>query len=103
MHLKQEIRETDEDYVKEKCSLFECQSIKHKVTNWGHCFYISNWRWEWDHYFTWSSEPPKGPASCSAKGVPSFLNYVKTLSIGLAPGNQTCNLLLCSLALYQLS
>ena len=34
----------------------------------------------------WSSEPREGPAVCSAKAVPSFLSYFKTLSIGLAPG-----------------
>ena len=35
---------------------------------------------------TWSSEPREGPAVCSAKVVPSFLSYFKTLSIGPAPG-----------------
>ena len=39
-----------------------------------------------DPHFTWSSDPREGPAACSAKGVPSFLNYFKTLSIGPAPG-----------------
>ena len=34
----------------------------------------------------WSSEPREGPAVCSAKTVPSFLSYFKTLSIGPAPG-----------------
>ena len=34
----------------------------------------------------WSSEPRDGPAVCSAKGVPSFLSFFKTLSIGPAPG-----------------
>ena len=35
----------------------------------------------------WSSEPREGLAACSAKGVPSFLSYFKTLSTGsLAPG-----------------
>ena len=34
----------------------------------------------------WSSEPREGPAACSAKGVPSFFSYFKTLSIGPAPG-----------------
>ena len=33
----------------------------------------------------WSSEPREGLAACSAKGVPSFLSYFKTLSIGPAP------------------
>ena len=43
-------------------------------------FYVSNWRW--GCHFTWSSEPHEGLAGCSAKRVPSFLNYFKTLSIG---------------------
>ena len=37
-------------------------------------------------YCSWSSEPREGPAVCSAKAVPSFLSYFKTLSIGPAPG-----------------
>ena len=36
-------------------------------------------------HFTWSSEPREGPAACKAKGVPSFLSYFKTLSIGPVP------------------
>ena len=28
----------------------------------------------------------EGLAICSVKGVPSFLSYFKTLSVGLAPG-----------------
>ena len=47
-------------------------------------FYVSNWRR--DRHFTWSSEPHEGLACYSAKGVPSFLGYFKTLSIGPAPG-----------------
>ena len=47
-------------------------------------FYISNWRQ--DRHFTWSSESREGLVCCSAKGVPSFLGYFKTLSFGLAPG-----------------
>ena len=39
-----------------------------------------------DRHITWSSKPRKGPAACRAKGVPSFLSYLKTLSIGPAPG-----------------
>ena len=42
-----------------------------------------------DHHFMWSSEPHKGLAACSAKGVTSFLSYFKTLSIGPAPGIKT--------------
>ena len=34
----------------------------------------------------WSFEPHKGLAVCRAKEVPSFLSYVKTLSIGPMPG-----------------
>ena len=49
-------------------------------------FYVSNWRR--DRHFTWSSEPREGLACCSAKGVPSFLGYFKTLSIGPPPGNE---------------
>ena len=30
----------------------------------------------------WSSEPREGLAACSAKEVPSFLSYFKTLSNG---------------------
>ena len=37
--------------------------------------------------FPWSSEPlDQGLAACSAKRVPTFLSYFKTLSIRLAPG-----------------
>ena len=39
-------------------------------------------------HFTWSSEPREGLAACTTKGVPSFLSYFKTLSIGTAPGNE---------------
>ena len=46
-------------------------------------FYVSNWRW--GHHFTWSSESRKGPAIYSAKAVPLFLSYFKTLSSGPAP------------------
>ena len=39
-----------------------------------------------DRHFTWSSDPREDVAACSAKGVPSFLSYFKTLSIGPALG-----------------
>ena len=42
---------------------------------------ISNWRG--DRHFTWSFEPREGLAACSAKRVPSFLSYFKTLSLDL--------------------
>ena len=64
--------------------LFECQGILHKSTNWAHYFYISNCRW--DHQFTWSSKPCEGLATCSAKGVPAILSYLKAWSVGLALG-----------------
>ena len=35
---------------------------------------------------TWSSAPRENLSAYSAKGVPSFLSYFKTLSIGPAPG-----------------
>ena len=47
-------------------------------------FYVSTWRR--DRHFTWPSEPRKGLTDCTAEGVPSFLSYFKTLSIGPAPG-----------------
>ena len=34
----------------------------------------------------WRSEPREGLAACGAKGIPSFLSYFKTLSIGPALG-----------------
>ena len=46
-------------------------------------FYVYYWRQ--DRHATWSSEPREGLASCSAKGLPSFLSYFKTLSVGPAP------------------
>ena len=57
---------------------------KFESANWGHYINVSYWRR--DRHFTWSSEPREGLACCSAKGVPSFLGYFKTLSIGPAPG-----------------
>ena len=41
---------------------------------------------ETGHQFTWSSEPRKGQAACSAKRVTSFLSYFQTLTIGPALG-----------------
>ena len=58
--------------------------LARKYYIWDTIFYVSNWRR--DRHFTWSSEPREGLACCSAKGVPSFLGYFKTLSIGPAPG-----------------
>ena len=83
------------------CTLFECQCIQHESTDWGHHFYVSCWRR--DCHFTWSSEPREGPAACSAKRVPSFLRYFKTLSIGRGFENRTRDLPLCSHTLYRLS
>ena len=49
--------------------------LARQVTNWGHYFYVSNWRRV--RHFTWSSgEPREGLAICGAKEVPSFLSYV---------------------------
>ena len=69
------------------------------LLNWGRCFYVFSWRR--DRHFTWSSEPREGLAACSAKGVPSFLSYFKTLSCS-RPGNRTRDLPLFSQALYGL-
>ena len=41
---------------------------------------------ERDCHFTWSSEPRQCLAACRAKGLPSFLTYFETLSIGPVPG-----------------
>ena len=57
-------------------------------------FYVSNWRR--NRHFTGSSEPREGLACCSAKGVPSFLGYFKTLSIGPARGIEPATFPLCS-------
>ena len=50
-------------------------------TNWGHYFYGP---WRGNRHFTWSSESHQGLAACSAKAVPSFISYHKTLSVGPA-------------------
>ena len=47
----------------------------------------------------WSSKPHKSLAAYSAKGVPSFLNYFKTLSNGPPPGIEpatSCSAVKCS-------
>ena len=64
-------------------------------------FYVSNWRR--DHHFTWSSEPCEGLACCSAKGVPSFLSYFMTQSIGPAPGIKPATFRSAVNTLYRLS
>ena len=62
---------------------------------------VSNWRP--DRHFTWSSEPREGLACCSAKGVPSFLGYFKTLSIGPASGIEPATSRSAVNMLYRLS
>ena len=47
--------------------------------------YVSNWGRNRHFTWPWPSEPLEGLAACGAKGVPSFLSYFKTLSIGPAP------------------
>ena len=72
-------------YSKTKNALYLSVSVfSTKVLIGDTIFYVSNWRR--DCHFTWSSEPREGLAFCSAKEVPSFLSYFKTLSIGPAPG-----------------
>ena len=69
---------------------------------------ISNW------HFMWSSNPHKDLAVCEAEAVPSFLSYLKTLSVGLVLGIEpatTCSAVILypdlplslrmTLALYQ--
>ena len=38
---------------------------------------FDNSNWRRGRHFTWSSEPREGQADCSAKGVPSFLDYLR--------------------------
>ena len=56
-----------------------------------------------DRHFMWSFEPGEGLAACSAKGVPSFLSYFKTLSIGRAPGIEPATFRFVVNTLYRLS
>ena len=89
--------------IKKKRTLFEGQNnvFSMKVLIWDTIFYVSNWRR--DHHFTWSSEPHEGLACCSAKAVPSFLSYFKTLSFGPAPGIEPATSRSAVNALYRLS
>ena len=48
---------------------------KCESANWGHYINVSYWRR--DRHFTWSSEKREGLATCSAKGVRSFLSYLR--------------------------
>ena len=59
--------------------------------------------WRGDRHFTWSSEPPEGLAVCSAKEVPSFLSYFKTLSVGPIPGIEPVTYCSAVNTLYRLS
>ena len=77
--------------------LFECQCILHESTNWGH--YILRLQLEMGP----PSEPREGLAWFSAKGVPSFLGYFKTLSIGLAPAIEPATSRSAVNTLYRLS
>ena len=60
---------------------------KHESANWGHYFYVSNWRR--GRHFTWSSEPRDGLAVCRVKAVFSFLSYFKTKEYWSGRGNRT--------------
>ena len=68
----------------EKKTLLSVNVLSMKVLIGDTTFYVSYWRR--DRYFTWSSEPREGLAIGRAKGVPSFLCHLKTLSVGLVPG-----------------
>ena len=65
--------------VMEKTTSFKCQSPNSDDRS--HASY-----WKRDRHFTWSSEPPEGQTVCRAKAAPSYFSYLKTLSIGPAPG-----------------
>ena len=67
-----------------KCTFLSVNIFSTKVVIVDTVFYVSYW--SRDRHFTWSPEPCKGLAARGAKGVPSFLSYFKTLSIGPAPG-----------------
>ena len=67
-----------------KCTFLYVNIFSTKVVIGDTVFYVSYW--SRDRHFTWSPEPCKGLAARGAKGVPSFLSYFKTLSIGPAPG-----------------
>ena len=54
-------------------------------------------------HFVWSFEPREGLAACSAKGVPSFLSYFKTLSIGPVLGIEPATSRSVVNTLYRLS
>ena len=71
-------------WTRRRTTPLECKCIYDERTNCGHYFYVSYWRR--DRHFTWSSEPRESSAACSAKRLPSFLSYFKTLSNGPAPG-----------------
>ena len=78
-------------------TLFECHCIWNESATLGHYCYVPSWRR--GRHFTWSSKPREGLAACTAKGVPSFLSYFKTLSIGPAPGIEpatSCSVVKCS-------
>ena len=75
-------------FVKSYLSLPNNRYLARK-SNWEHYFYVSYWRG--DRHFTCSSEPPQVLAAYIARGVPSFLSYFKTLSIGPAPGIEPRN------------
>ena len=88
--------------VKKKCTFYlSVNVLSTKVLIGDTVFYVSNWR-RYRH-FTWSSEPRKGLACCSAKGAPSFLGSFKTLSIGPAPGIEPTTSCSAVNTLYQLS
>ena len=88
--------------VKKKCTFYlSVNVLSTKVLIGDTIFYVANWRR--DRHFTWSSEPREGLACCSAKGVPSFLGYFKTLSIGPAPGIEPATSRSAVNTLYRLS
>ena len=71
-------------WTRRRTTPLECKCIYDESTNCGHYFYVSYWRR--DRYVTWSSGPREGSAAWSAKRLPSFFSYYKTLSNGPGPG-----------------
>ena len=67
--------------------------LARKYLNKGHYLYVSNSRRE--SYFTCANYKVK-PLNCSAKAVPSFLSYFKTLSIGPGPGIESRGVATCT-------
>ena len=81
-HLQE--RDLASHHVIKKALYLSVNVVSTKVLIVDTIFYVSDWRL--DRPLTWSSEPCEDLAICTAKTVPSFLSYFKTLSVGPTPG-----------------